>query len=138
MPPKAEEQQQGVNGSWGEAEDLGALGHPQENRSTNFNSKGFYGDNLQLPGTDTLQGTEQGGGGVSHWGGSQGHTSQSTNPFHTCSAHALQLFRAVLLIFFSCPHCSRSLLALKGQLDVGSATPLKGGMENFIFLGKFN
>lgn len=63
MPPKAEEQQQGVNGSWGEAEDLGALGHPQENRSTNFNSKGFYGDNLQLPGTDTLQGTEQGGGG---------------------------------------------------------------------------
>lgn len=51
-------------------------------------------------------------------GGFQGHMSYSINQFHTCYAHGLQLFGAVFLIFLSCPHCTRNIIALKGQLNI--------------------
>lgn len=114
----------------GEGEDLGAVGHPHENRTPNLNSCAQR-DSIGTTCSAAARGRHMTGPRAGWWwgqtGGSQGHTSQSISHFHTCSAHALQLFRAVFLIFFSCPHCSRSLLALEGQLNVGSATPLKGG-----------
>lgn len=59
-----------MNVKWGEAEGLGALGHPQENRTPNLNSRAQRDSTgttcsaaVQLPGADTRQGTEQGSGG---------------------------------------------------------------------------
>lgn len=87
-----------MNVKWGEAEDLGALGHPHENRAQTL-TQGFYRDNLyaavQLPGPGTRQGTEQGGGGDKLGAHKDTHPRESTT-----STHALHmLFNCLGLSF---------------------------------------